>query len=217
MITKRPAAQRKAIAIFAFVDWNSQKHLTKKHKNDEPSIDRILVYVFRKIKNSLNEFMDKNNFEIHLRLYYGWHKGYKAVPSRIEFSRLPDDYIFGISDYRNIVIRSLAFGDSALGALECRKINRTDSHFLGTYRDQGGGELSEKMVDTALVSDLIYCASKSDEDSWLVVLGEDIDLMPGVYTAEGFLVSSERKIAFLRSKIDQYLNCDDIYKFNRGL
>lgn len=216
MLTERLTENRKVI-LFAFIDWDSQRHLAKRHKNDEPSINIVLDYVFKKIKDSISEFTDKNKFEIHLRLYHGWHKGYTATPSRVKFFGLSDEYIFGISNCKNIVIRSLSFGDSALGALERRKILRTDSHFLGTCRDQGGEKPSEKMVDTALVSDLIYCASKSDEDSWLVVLGEDIDLMPGVYTAEGFIVSSKRKIAFLRSKVDKYLNCDDIYRFNNGV
>jgi hypothetical protein len=58
------------------------------------------------------------------------------------------------------------------------------------------GVRGEKMVDTALVSDLIYLAA-DDDDSWLVVVGQDADLVPGILTAEGLLQGTDRRIIYL--------------------
>ena len=206
--------RRRPIKIVAFVDWNSQVFAAKRSRSEESTVQRILEHVLRSIKNSLANFISDFRFEVHLRLYGGWHKGFEPMPQRRELARVTDDFLYGIYVHPNIVIRGLEYGDTALGALERRKVMSTNSHFPATCRDYGQGKLGEKMVDTALVSDLIYCSVNGEDDSWLTVVGEDIDLMPGVYTAEGFLRSSRRKIAYLRSRKDNYLNCADIYKFN---
>ena len=52
------------------------------------------------------------------------------------------------------------------------------------------------MVDTALVSDLIHLAVE-DDGSWLVVVGQDADLVPGILTAEGLLHGTDRRVIFL--------------------
>lgn len=52
------------------------------------------------------------------------------------------------------------------------------------------------MVDTALVSDLIFLAME-DDGSWLIVVGQDADLVPGILTAEGLLQGTDRRVIFL--------------------
>lgn len=52
------------------------------------------------------------------------------------------------------------------------------------------------MVDTALVADLLHLAIEGDQ-SWLVVVGQDADLVPGILTAEGLLHGTNRRILFL--------------------
>ena len=65
-----------------------------------------------------------------------------------------------------------------------------------TLQQDRAGNLGEKMVDTALVSDLIYLALENDR-SWLIVVGQDADLVPGVLTAEGLLYGTDRRVIFL--------------------
>lgn len=208
-------SRSKIIPLIAFVDWNNQIHKAKRHKNDMPSVEFVLDKVFNIIKNNLKDFLNENKFEIVLRLYCGWHKGFEQTSRRKDLARISTEEIFKLSSHRNIVVRNLEYGDTAIGALERRKVKSTNSHFPATCRDRGYHGIEEKMVDTALVSDLIYCAASLDEKSWLAVLGEDIDFIPGLYTAEKFIFSSTRKIAYLRSERDPYLNCDDMYKFNK--
>lgn len=65
------------------------------------------------------------------------------------------------------------------------------------------------MVDTALVSDLIYSASQYDEE-WLLVVGDDIDLVPGIFTAESFLNGTGRKVIYMRSEDHWCVKCNDL-------
>jgi hypothetical protein len=68
----------------------------------------------------------------------------------------------------------------------------------------------EKMVDTALVSDLIWLASRPDEDCWLFVLGTDIDLVPGLFTAESMLNDTTRRLVYLRCNGIDLSNCEGL-------
>jgi hypothetical protein len=52
------------------------------------------------------------------------------------------------------------------------------------------------MVDTALVADLLYLAMENDR-SWLVVVAQDADLVPGILTAEGIFHGTDRRVIFL--------------------
>ena len=52
------------------------------------------------------------------------------------------------------------------------------------------------MVDTALVSDLLHLAMDQDR-SWIVVVGQDADLVPGILTAEGMLFGTDRRVFYL--------------------
>lgn len=205
------------IELVVFVDWNSQIHASKRWKGDKPDVKRTLEFVVGRIKRALQEFLPGERFSVTLRLYCGWHKGFEPTARRKELAGVTSEDLYSIAPHPNLVVRSMFLGDLSLGALSHRIVAGTRSHFPGTCRDRGDGVLEEKMVDTALVSDLIVCASMPNSREWLAVLGEDIDLMPGVYAAESFLVNSGRKIAYLRSKPDQYLNCGDLIKFSKEM
>lgn len=194
--------------IVSFVDWNSQIHEARDRHKDPTSID-VINLVLRKIEASLNGFPRTQLFEITIRAYCGWHKGYEPTPLRRELASISIDELHTLGKYPNMPLRALEFGDQALGALDIRVAKSTGSHFPATCRDRGNQSYEEKMVDTALVSDLIYLATQ-DEPNWFIIVGEDVDLMPGVYTAERFLSGSSRKIAYLRKKKDKYLQCDGL-------
>ena len=95
------------------------------------------------------------------------------------------------------VVRELEFGDRLLGARDIRLCGRRQDHHLpSTYQQNRAGIYGEKMVDTALVADLLHLAIESDR-SWLVVVGQDADLVPGILTAEGLLQGTDRRVLFL--------------------
>lgn len=95
------------------------------------------------------------------------------------------------------VLRDLQFGDRLLGARAIRLCGKGQDHHLpNTLQQDRRGALVEKMVDTALVSDLIHLAME-DDGSWLIVVGQDADLVPGILTAEGLLHNADRRVIFL--------------------
>jgi hypothetical protein len=106
----------------------------------------------------------------------------------------------GLSEYSprpDVVFRELEFGDRLLGATDQRLCGPARDHHLPSTLQAGRGDLpGEKMVDTALVSDLIHLASE-ETNSWIIVVGQDADLVPGILTAEGILQGTDRRIIYL--------------------
>lgn len=200
------------ILVWAFVDWNSQIHAVRSRGKEEPTGFTVLNFVVQRIWNALKIFPKSCLFEISIRAYCGWHKGFEPTSRRKELAGIIEEKLFDLSNHPNMQIRHFFFGDRAAGALDKRLNKSTNSHFPATCRERDHKRLEEKMVDTALVSDLIYHAGQNDS-SWLLVIGEDIDLMPGVYTAEGLIENSERQIAYLWSQTEKYLTCEGLGQF----
>lgn len=204
------------IPVVAFADWNSQIHELR-NRIPHPTGKQVLEHVLAKVQKTLAQFPRFILFEVTVRAYCGWHKGFEPTEIRRELSGILDYEIHEMGSYNNIPLKALSFGDTALGALSKRVSKGTGSHFPATCRERGHKRLEEKMVDTALVSDLIYMAASKDDVSWLLVIGEDVDLLPGVYTAEGLLAGTRRQIAYLWSHKDKFLECSDIDKLDVNL
>ena len=69
-----------------------------------------------------------------------------------------------------------------LACVPGRLPRKHDFHLLDTLRRRNG-EQDEKMVDTALVVDLLGLATRREADRYLVVSDDD-DMLPGVLAAE---------------------------------
>lgn len=189
------------------VDWNSElRALRGSGDRDGPQVARTaLKQVCRRVGKLLNEQAKGDAFFLYLRVYHGWRRGYQPTQRRraLEAARVynpdnPEDR--GLSEYSprpTQVLRDLEFGDRLLGARDARLCGQArDHHLPSTFQRDGAGVFGEKMVDTALVSDLIHLATV-DDGSWLIVVGQDADLVPGILTAEGFLHGTDRRVIFL--------------------
>lgn len=193
--------------IHVLIDWNSElRGLSGNGERDEAEVARrALKQVCRRVGKLLHELAEDEAFFLFLRAYHGWRTGFEPTVRRraLEAARIynpnnPEDK--GISEYSprpTQVIRDLEFGDRLLGARNERLCGpRKDHHLPKTLQQDRAGQIGEKMVDTALVSDLIHLALEND-DSWLIVIGQDADLIPGILTAEGLLQGTARRIVFL--------------------
>lgn len=189
------------------IDWNSElRALSGASQCNEAEVARrALKQVCRRVGKLLHEEATGEAFFLYLHVYHGWRKGYQPTSRRqaLEDARIynpinPDDR--GLSEYSpgpTQVLRDLRFGDRLLGARDARLCGPAlDHHLPGTLQQDRAGTLGEKMVDTALVSDLIHLAIDGDR-SWLVVVGQDADLVPGILTAEGLLQGTDRRVIFL--------------------
>ena len=189
------------------IDWNSElRALAGAGRCDGTEVARrALKQVCRRVGRLLHEQAAGEAFFLFLRVYHGWRRGFDPTPRRraLEAARVynpsnPEDG--GLSEYSprpSQVLRDLEFGDRLLGARDVRLCGQArDHHLPGTLQQDRAGVFGEKMVDTALVSDLIHLAVE-DDGSWLVVVGQDADLVPGILTAEGLLHGTDRRVIFL--------------------
>jgi len=190
------------------IDWNSELRALR-GKNSSESVDvarGVLKSVCRQVGKHLLQSAPDENFFLFLRAYHGWRRGFEPTPNRLalEAARIfdPDaDEGGSLNEYsahpRQVVVRELEFGDRLLAARDERLCGqRRDHHLPSTLQVDRAGVSGEKMVDTALVADLLYLAAE-DDDSWLIVVGQDADLVPGILTAEGLLQGTGRRVVYL--------------------
>jgi uncharacterized LabA/DUF88 family protein len=105
-----------------------------------------------------------------------------------------------LSQRPNVVFSpNVGFGDRLTNALEVRLYPRLSIHLPNTLRKNSDGDIEEKMVDSALVADVVATAFRDTKD-WIVVVTEDDDLIPAVYVAESALFGSESKVILLRKR-----------------
>ncbi len=187
------------------IDWNSELRPLPGNRDSAEVARRALKQVCRRVGKLLHEQAEGEAFFLFLRVYHGWRRGFDPTPRReaLEAARVynpsnPEDR--GLSEYSprpTQVLRDLDFGDRLLGARDVRLCGKAvDHHLPSTLQQDRTGNDIEKMVDTALVSDLIHLAIE-DDGSWLVVVGQDADLVPGILTAEGLLQGTNRRVIFL--------------------
>ncbi len=173
--------------VTAFIDWNSQ--LANAGQRAELKIDRQVKrtanFVAERLSNLLQRW-DSNAdlFNVDLRIYYGWHRGLSPTPSRLTLKNLilqqeiPHTFGKARFDWQN------PFGDILLSAYDHRLNPRIRVHLPNTLRASlDGGNDREKMVDSALVCDLLSC-TRSDPQSLRIVMAEDDDVIPAVFVSE---------------------------------
>ncbi|GAA0743106.1 hypothetical protein LRH25_05965 [Ideonella azotifigens] len=188
--------------VSAFVDWNSQIHISgdKKQRDPMATAEMVLKKTTTRIARCLGGIDPGGRFRVQLRLYHGWHKGFQPTANRIAITTVLASKNFAdLSPLRNVVFDSnVAYGDCLLHALSIRLHARLGIHLPNTLQTQHG-ELTEKMVDTALAADVVSNAA-SQTDEWIVVVAEDDDLVPPVFTAEALLARYSSKVLMLQSR-----------------
>jgi len=207
-------ARSPAVEAVAFVDWNSQLLLTGRNLQFDPEAAAKSAFeqTTRRIASCLSSVAPELRFRVVLRLYHGWHKGYeptanrkaaKVVVGRADFSTL--------SPKPNVIFSpNVGFGDRLTASLDRRLHARLAVHLPNTVRKRYGDELEEKMVDTALVADVVSTAYREPQD-WIVVVTEDDDLIPSIYVAEAVLAASTGRAVLLRKRNHMgMLSLDDL-------
>lgn len=179
--------------VMLLIDWNSQLHLCPEvdPKNEGRRIQSTWDTISKKLSRIFSKEKTKK-FNVSFRIYHGWRKGFEEQPSYKEMKKLLSsvDFYKNMSSSSNVVFREGEhFGDKLLAA-ETERLCGGDYHLPDTLRDRGreygrDGKkcVMEKMVDTALASDCVFLAFE-EPDIWLIIMGEDDDLIPPAYTAE---------------------------------
>jgi hypothetical protein len=193
--------------VTAFIDWNSQIHAARAAAGVSPVElgHHTLRYVGRVIGRVLASIDNTARFDVTLRLYHGWYRGFAPTPRRRAMTEVFAAADFPtLSNQTNVVIRSaLNFGDALLSATSARFHPKLGCHIPNTLRKDliDKGEIEEKMVDTAIASEFVDLAHREPE-RWLMLIGEDDDLVPPTYVAEGIRGGQGGKVLLVRNRND---------------
>ncbi|MGO8500981.1 hypothetical protein AB9F35_05740 [Rhizobium leguminosarum] len=186
-----------------FVDWNNQLRECPKDLLEDP-VERCRFAINRvgKITTKiLCNYESSTVFRVRVRLYHGWTSGITQTENRRAFSRVaellnPDD-IF--PSPRVVALSEVEFGDRLIDALPIRENPGLRIHLPNTLRRQrGGSDPVEKMVDTALASDLLSWA-RSESNSIALVFSGDDDMVPPVFVAEAWMKPFGGTLYLIRS------------------
>ena len=191
------------ISVTALIDWKSQMHNCGADKLSDKmeQATRTLQKTVAALSKALNKLDSKLRYKVTLRLYHGWSKGYQWTPNKSAVVTAIAKADFStISRYPNVVISpDVAYGDLLVAGLSHRILRSHNIHLPGTLRDRGGDNVGEKMVDTALAADLLSLAFSEPKD-WSIVLAEDDDLVPPIFTAEAWKDRHGGKVYLLRKR-----------------
>lgn len=202
--------------VVALVDWNSQIHAARPGIGSEIELaKRTLDYVGRVIGRALSQTRLDTRFDVSLRLYHGWHKGFEATARRRAMTTVIAETDFvALSCKGNVSIRdNVQFGDQLNSASSTRFHTRLNCHLPNTLRNVSGpgGEVEEKMVDTAIASDIVDIAHR-EPSNWILVLGEDDDLVPPLLVAEPMVAAHNGNILLVRRRSGEpFLKLQDIW------
>jgi hypothetical protein len=191
--------------VVAFIDWNSQiaNAGQRGEVREERKASRTLDYVVEKVASTLSEIdRDVDLFQVEMRLYHGWHRGLSETDSRraigllAEKRELPSMIGKARFDWGKI------FGNTLVDAFDHRKHPRLRIHLPNTLRTSlTGGPDREKMVDGALMCDLLCCA-RSDPGALRLIFAEDDDVIPAIFVSERWGKDHQGKTILARARAD---------------
>ena len=179
------------ITVTAFVDWKAQIHNARATGITEPrdKAGRTLQNVARIVEKVLIGRAPSVRFRVAFRFYHGWHKGFEATENRKVMVGLVAETDFtNLPSSRNVrFLEEVRYGDELLTAPPQRAHTRPPVHLPDTWRQQEqSGPRVEKMVDTAMAADLLDRAHSAPHE-WALILSEDDDMIPPVFTAEAWM------------------------------
>lgn len=173
----------------AFVDWNTQIRALRLNKHPDQSFASLktIEYVAKIIANTLSSRDSERRFLVTLRIYHGWLKGFEPTIRRRALRLAEKDLDYNsLGEKRNVKFRpTIELGDRLISAAAIRLHNRLDCHLPNTLRTSLSDEQKdeEKMVDTAIASDVVDVAHR-EKGTWIVLVSDDDDMVPPAFVAE---------------------------------
>jgi hypothetical protein len=191
-------------SVTAFVDWNSQIRASRSSRLAPPiAAGRTLQYVSRVIGKALTNVSSQDKFDVTLRVYHGWRKGFESSVNRKALIGASASADFPtLSRRATVLIRDrIEYGDFLMSAMPSREHPSLACHLPNTFRKAINDETreEEKMVDTALASDVVDLAHHSST-TWILVIGDDDDLVPPSFVAEAVRNGKPGRVVLVRNR-----------------
>ena len=207
---RRPPA---TIPVTAFVDWAAQMHNTDT-RAEVPVLERArraLAQTARLIRRALSN--DHGRFQVSFRLYHGWHRGWERTDHLKAAQAIENEGFAALTSPRVSFSPEVQYGHTLISALPERQHRNPPIHLPNTLREQSRGQPpTEKMVDTAMAADLLSWARFRPQE-WALVLSEDDDLVPPLFTAEAWVKHSGGRALLVRKRgPSQYTKLDGLLR-----
>lgn len=215
-------ASRPFTRALGFVDWHTAviaSGAITRPRQAAAVARKALEHVERVVSDHLCRSGARARFRVRLRLYAGWHSGKTPTDYSRGIAKVMGAYASRPRPYQQGRVifeggnQGIRLGNR-LAVVPGRLARRHGVHFLDTlrYRD---GTPEEKMVDTALVVDLLTLANRKEADRYVVVSDDD-DMLPGIFAAEAagadakMLSRPERSSRFMAHARDLIHTCESI-------
>ena len=178
---------RRFETAIGFVDWNTALIAAGADRRKRP--DTVAATALKHVERVVSDYLGSASgprYRVRLRVYAGWHAGTTRTEYFHGVDKIRQKHARGIRTYRDGRVAFLG-GDDGIqfGArLACASDRRlVRKHLLDTLRRRRDEPATEKMVDTALVADLLGLAMRKQADRYVVVSDDD-DMLPGLFAAE---------------------------------
>jgi hypothetical protein len=175
------------LAVKVFVDWRAQISNAKQQAEPRASrrAENTVSFVVTEVARFLSTHQVADIFVAEMRLYHGWHAGLTRTENRTALAQLIRENSLPGAAGNVSFDWSQPFGDSLLSALPHRLHPRLGIHLPDTLREgfEKGYRIREKMVDAALLCDLLSSTRSSPTD-WRIIMAEDDDFVPGAFVSE---------------------------------
>lgn len=207
--------RRRPKSAMAFVDWTAQMYNARaRDGTPRERAQRTLQRTMRTVTKAL--IGEPDRFHVSLRLYAGWHKGWQATEQLKAATQAVESEDFGaLSSSNTSFVPAVQFGHTLLEAVPERQHRKPPIHLPNTLREQDRSQRpTEKMVDTALATDLLSWA-RNQRNEWALVLAEDDDLVPPVLTAEAWVKRGGGRTLLVRKRpASQYVKLDGLLRLS---
>ena len=191
------------LRVTAFIDWDTARRLVPHDPRigRKRLVDREIYCLQDQIAMVLTQRSRTSHFRVSLRLYHGWYSGKTKTDDRKDLDA------FCKKNRNQRVLNNVSFapelffGDELLcGGHRCA--------IYDTFRSRDGKDKPEqKMVDTSLISDILHYGH-TQKKSPIIVVGDDDDLLPGVFTADSW--GCQVLLCRLRNEDNKHLNTDGL-------
>jgi hypothetical protein len=164
--------------VTALIDWDTAKRVWPvKQEHKLRDLEQIIGKLQGAIATYLSAIESESHFRVRWRMYHGWHRGKSKTADRLIFERY-------VRSARSRNIRKSFGADFTYS--ETLSCNTHRAPLFDTLRrDEYTAELRQKMVDTALVCDLLHLVRTRDSHMYMIVADDD-DFVPALFTAESW-------------------------------
>lgn len=165
--------------VYVFVDWhNVQSNIAPEfHRNPRKALPGIILKIQQHIARMLTNYDGSARYRATMRIYHGWHKGREATTIRKDFEGFSIDANSARRFSRISFTPGFQFGNELASSESINPL-------YNTYRG-GGHEVGQKMIDTAIICDLLHLLRFGGADIGIIISDDD-DFIPAVLTAQAW-------------------------------